>query len=74
MVRTILHARLTDSNDFSRVLLINGIVYEEQLAPGDVVVAVDGISTAGLSLRAVQELLDTTRRPLTIYFGKRVFD
>jgi C-terminal processing protease CtpA/Prc len=58
------------------VLLVNitGCTAEEQLAPGDVVVAVGGISTAGMNLRAVLKLLDTEQRPLTIYFGKRVLD
>ena len=47
---------------------------EEQVAPGDVIVAVNGKSTAGLRLRAVLELLGTKQRPLTIHFGKRILE
>ena len=47
---------------------------EKQVAPGDVIVGVNGKSTAGLRLRAVLELLGTEQRPLTIHFGKRILE
>lgn len=44
------------------------------MAPGDVVVAINETSTAGLNLRTVLELLKTEKRPLAIHFGKRRLD